>query len=464
MPLALLSLWAGMRRKPWISMLSACFASIPHALIGLETGAIAIATAGVIEVLDCWREKKSFKTIMVRIRPALMAGIAFLLFGYFFWIRRVMLCLDDDLFIHLLTFVRAPHHYTPSYFRRLDWLALIVFLISSYLSWSWWRKKDQPSKIKSDSFLIPIVLILILLFGGYVFVELIPIRIWVSAQIYRLVYIIKWLGLILIGRSIALWVSQLSSSPRSGLSSILALIGNGRAQPLVLFAAHVWQWIKEQTALKRFPVLTAVIGVILVLTSLASLVFYGNLLEFAFMMLFLMTLLIIVKVRRTGWRRIVMLSIIGLLTFTVLQLRTTHPAWMNLARITIEDGDDPIDKVARFAKEHTPVDALFLCPPRCGRFRIVAERGIVIDFISFVIADEAMQSWYNRILDCYGEAEAPGFEGARELDQQYHQISESKIHYLAANYGASHAVLYKDTPCAFPVLYEDEIYKLVRIE
>jgi hypothetical protein len=132
--------------------------------------------------------------------------------------------------------------------------------------------------------------------------------------------------------------------------------------------------------------------------------------------------------------------------------------------ITLADLRGPEVEIASFARGHIREDAVFLTPPLFGQFRITARRAIVVDFRWFPFHDLAMVEWRRRLSDCYGEAERAGFKAAFEMDRSYRAITDKKLIYIAKKYGSLYAVLYKETPTPFPILFENDTYKIVKIE
>jgi len=121
------------------------------------------------------------------------------------------------------------------------------------------------------------------------------------------------------------------------------------------------------------------------------------------------------------------------------------------------------DEVAFQAQKLTPKNALFLTPPAFGRFRLLAGRAIVVDFKSFPFQDAAMLEWRSRLQDCYGMVEKIGFAAAREMDVNYRSIPEQRVFMLARKYGINYAALYRVTDCKLPVIFENRVYKIVKV-
>ena len=132
-------------------------------------------------------------------------------------------------------------------------------------------------------------------------------------------------------------------------------------------------------------------------------------------------------------------------------------------RITSTYSTYYLDEIAFQAQRLTAKNALFLTPPAFARFRLLAGRAIVVDFKSFPFQDTAMLEWRTRLQDCYGTVEKIGFAAAREMDVNYRSIPMQRVLMLARKYGIDYAVLYRVTDCKFPVLFENRLYKIVRI-
>ena len=189
-----------------------------------------------------------------------------------------------------------------------------------------------------------------------------------------------------------------------------------------------------------------------------------------FTLLSLLVLLALFRIFRPGWvrRGMALMFVAGIVGLLVAGRGQPLPGIDWLVRpyvpiFTLTDVREPVDRVARFCRVHLPEAALVLTPPREGRFRLVAERAIVVDFKSPTTRDATMVEWRRRIADCYGAAEGGGFRAAEELDGQYRRMTDDRLEKLARRYGVTHAVLYSETPSRLAVLYEDERFKLVQL-
>jgi hypothetical protein len=119
------------------------------------------------------------------------------------------------------------------------------------------------------------------------------------------------------------------------------------------------------------------------------------------------------------------------------------------------------DEVARFAKQSTPEDSIFLTPPDWGQFRLLARRAIVVDFKAFPFADFAIAEWYERLIACYGNPAKKGTAMVDELIENYRRIDDNTLRTLRQRYKIDYAVLYKETSTNFEVLFQNSNYKVI---
>ena len=98
-----------------------------------------------------------------------------------------------------------------------------------------------------------------------------------------------------------------------------------------------------------------------------------------------------------------------------------------------------------------------------GHFRFVAERAIVVDFQAFPFSDSGILEWYHRMSDCYGIPDQKGFNAIRELNSNYKNIDDEKLAALKEKYDISYAVLFNETVTNYPVLFNNDKFKLIEI-
>lgn len=468
-PLALVALWAGIRRRPLICAAVAAIASLVHPLVGLQTGGIGLATAGLAAVVGLGGGRRSVRTTLLELLRVGAAVVGFGAFMMFVWVLPQETTIGARQFVEIVAHYRNPHHYLPSTWPVEGYAALFCFLAASAISWRWWYNDAATDKSLAWRVLIPALIVLVLCLGGYLFVEVFPSRLWTTAQTFRLLFIVKWLGLIMVGGTIARCLKA-RAGLEGALPGWLMLLCSGLAQPFVMLLAHLVRLFRQRLRSVLSPRGIGLgIGAALAV-AVVALMKYGSVHETVLLCLFAGLAFWFVLVPRR-WYRFVFGAVVLCVAVAALGVYwyVAKPSELrSLTRLrpvmTLTDIGGPAVQMAHFARRNTPEDAVFLTSPRSGRFRIVARRAIVVDFKSFPFQDWAMVEWRRRLRDCYGEMKHAGWPGAGELEDAYRHITDERLLFVAEKYGASYAVLYRWTETALPVVCQNIAFKIVKIE
>ena len=107
--------------------------------------------------------------------------------------------------------------------------------------------------------------------------------------------------------------------------------------------------------------------------------------------------------------------------------------------------------------------AIFVVPPFLGRFRVGAERAIVVDFKGMPFSGDAQREWYERMRACCLASGFRGVPGQNVFYRGYREIDDEKLRFLRDTYGATFAVLINDTPTNMPKVYADDVFTIVSI-
>lgn len=470
-PLALASLWLAFKGRPLAAGVLCAANSFIHPLIGVEVGGIALAAAATGALWDRVRPipdtpRRTARELLATLGGLLVLSLTFTLL----WVRPMSHPLDTDTFVDLMVRLRHPHHSMPSEFGGpLEYGAAAAFLLAALVSWTWWYRADTGNRRAARRVLPAIVVVVLAFAGGYVFVELIPTRAWASAMSARMTFVLKWLGLILFGGTAA---RILEGSREFGHAAMgwLLLIGAGFAQPFVALWAHVAEGIRGRWEYRLTPAALGAVAGLALLVALMLLADFGSSFVETMALAFGLAVTFLMLLATRPWRRIGLpiLLVVLLVGAVVLTRYVDVPILSSRLRalqpvMSTADWRGPEAEAARWARENTPPDALFLAPPEFGRFRLAARRGLVVDFKSFPWQDEDMLRWKERLDDCYGGTDGLGFDAARRMDARYHEIGEERILAVALKYGATYAVLYADTPTELPVIYRNDAYKVVRL-
>jgi hypothetical protein len=457
-PLIFLSVWAAIRLRPVACGLAAGLGSLlhPHALI---FGGATLAAAGMALALPAVLRKQPVQNkrwMGLAGGWAILLGLATLMLAPYFGTERMA----NDQYVQIHAYFRNPHHLVPSTFSLGSYLKTPFFLTAAGLAWRRWRRSQGRDRLPAGVMPMMAVVVGVLCLGGVVFVEIVPSRLWASAQTFRTTLIIRWLGVILMAGWIA---DRLERERRLGLVALLASL-SPITMALVMVGAEARGWFQ-----RRLPQLAPLLEWPWLLVAVAAVLLVMPMLAYHWMVfpLFAAMALVAGYVRPVRWAHAANAALTAGAVALLLggQAVLPAPVAQHVRRpvFALSDHTGPVPDMAAFIREETPADAVLLTPPLGGSFRLLSERAIVVDFKSYPNLDPAMAAWQERLFDVYGATEIGGFPAAEEMDGRYREISDDRLREVAAGYGASHAVLYVETPSTMPVLYQNEVYKLVAL-
>jgi hypothetical protein len=411
-PCALAAIAAAIGGHRLRATLWAIATSVVHPLYGLAAGGALALTAGLVKPLD---GRSSARERMLANAASLAAfAAAFMLL----WHRaEAEPRLDDGTFFEIYGRVRAAHHLLPSRFPGRDWAMFGIFTASSACF-------ALASRERMRSALLPLAwlgaLALLGFIAGYVFVEVVPVRLVLVLQLYRFTCFTTWLGIVL----------------AAGAFSALAHVRN---------AGELLAW-RPLTAVLGFALLAA--GELLLQPQRRG-----------------VTLLVISIVVSAAWAarasRRPQLGVLGLATvllFLGLRLGAygERRIWLGNLRpsFVLSDVKTRYDDVARFAREHTAVSDVFVIADgatsaNAGMFRYKAGRALFGEYKVFPFRDGEMAEWYER------DRALKTLRRASNNDLRLWSLSQ--------RYDLAYAVLSNDMPSAFPVAFQGDHYRLVSL-
>ncbi len=462
MPFILLGFYWVLKKKYILSALSFGIASLFHALLGLEFGWILISVSILDALIRHLRKEDApnhWRSLIIGV--GLLAAISAAVLLPF----TLQESIPADEFIRLVAYVRHPHHYLPSTFELWQYGQAAVYLLGFGFIFSFCLSSSSILDSSKRFFYLMGGLLLLLCLGGYLFVEVWPSRLWTSAQMFRLLFLVKWFSIVLV----AGWVGSLIEDPgkrdsrKYSLGALIAMV-----TPVSLAWVALTSFARERI-LPKFRLPTWLLHDWVILTiSLVAVILYQPELRTWFLFLFFASLLLVMRALK--WRlwihivsSAVMFSIAVVLVVFSFQggapvfLKSEVP-FFPLYPTTSETAD-----MAAFARENTPIDAVFLTPPKFGEFRYMAERAIIVDFVAYPFQDLSMKEWYLRMADCYTATDLLGFTAVPEINHRFHSISDEKLTTIAEKYGVTYAVVNDDTPTNFSVLFRTYSFKMIEI-
>jgi hypothetical protein len=462
LPFILLGFYLILKRRVIPAALSFGVASLFHALLGLELGWILFGVVVLDVIFQKFRkEPQVSKLLPIGIGLVIMAVFSFvLLYPY-----TQQTPIPADEFNHLVAYVRHPHHYLPSYFEPWQWGQAAVYLLG--FAFAFWFALKRSAALRSHKrFLITIgALLALLCLGGYLFVEVWPSRLWTSAQMFRLPYLLKWFSIVLLTG----WAGDQIENPaekESRLLGISAAVSLVTPVSLAFVPLALWARTVIMPKLKLSPKLLQD-AVILVVTLGLAAIYKPEFRTWAcYLILFAsIGLLTFLKSKKVGLLAGISMPLAFSVLFILFSTTLTPPSFLKyeVPFFSLYKTTGEVAEVASFAKANTPADAVFYTPPRMGEFRFLAKRAIVVDFAAYPFQDLSMREWYRRIADCYGVSPLMGFDSVTQLNLTVYRISDEELKTLSDQYGFDYAVVYDSTETYYPIVFRTQSLKLIHI-
>jgi hypothetical protein len=188
-PLVLLAILLALQKRIAWSMLTGGAASLIHPLFGLETMALVLFVWIVAELL----QKVRFQSLAIQLIVPTLLFTIFALLSILPQLNQPFQ-LDTPQFIHILGHFRHPHHYIPGSFPATHYLLFLAFLFA--FSYAWYALRKTLGNYHRHFILLLNLSILAACIAGYLFVEIVPLRLATMAQTFRLLYLFKWTGMI----------------------------------------------------------------------------------------------------------------------------------------------------------------------------------------------------------------------------------------------------------------------------
>ena len=461
-PLVLGSLWAGFLGRLKSCAFLAGIASIIHPLVGLGAGCIILGSASLVEFLGGLRQRFTIGlTSLARVISAwlilvLIAAVNVL--PYYLNAERI----PTIHFIDILARYRNPDHYLPSTFPISWYIEGACFLAATLLSWGMLRRHRQFRPIAECAFLV-IAIVLLACLGGYLFVEIIPTRIWTTAQTFRTLALIKWLGYVGIAGVVALGLSR---NPETQTRTDAAPMLLGVMSPETMFLTqmvesirHTWAGrMVSKLSINHFTILLVVVGYLLFLQ-------YVNVTFLLFLLIAYTAVFTMDAFFRASIPILLTCGTAGFLLYgTPVLSEKYHGYRLPKPVFTLDAMAGSRVETAALMRRETPADAVILTPPNFHLERLLSRRAIVADFNMFPFRDIDMLKWYQRMIDCYGPVSGGGGAARSAIVRRYRTISETDLRACAKKYGASYAVLYPETSTSYPLVARTDRFKLVALE
>lgn len=461
-PLALLGFYLILSGRHAAAVPAFAAGALMHPLIGMEIAAIAYAAAGAASLV-CWRERGGLGGL----KPLILSAAALGAVMIAVWAVPMAIVGGERMpaseFFQTLAVFRAPHHYLGLDFFRFQWIFAGVFCAAAAFAFGmrlWRHSIDYPTL----AFAAAIGAVAVLCLASLYFVDMAESRLWATAQLFRMTMLLKWCAFLMLAWLFGEWIREGGAVEAILAAIAVAAAGDAFSYVLVLVAAAkvgydlARRWIGG-------PIIEGLIWLSLpiVFAAAAYVTYRYGLHEYAFRAALALACVALIfapwpgRDAGMGIAAVLVAAVIALTAFTRDQGLLGWDALK--AQYTFADLTGDEASIARAAEANSPPDSLWLVPPQFESFRVLANRAVVADFTSIPFQDMPMREWRERMETLYAPGDATGFEAARVMTENYRQGIDWRA--AANRYGATHAVLYRETPWDGPVLAENDTYKLV---
>ncbi len=466
-PFALFGLHLILSGRAVLAVLPFALAILAHPLIGAEVAMISVAAAALATVLRPDPKGRLLRDLL----PLALCGGLVLAVVAVAWILPAAGLAGERLppaeFFDTLARLRAPHHYIGSTFPTESWIIAAAFLLGFGLILA---RRYRDGELSGPAARAPVTLALagliavLLSLASLWFVDVAESRAWVTAQVFRMLMLLKWAGFLFLAVEARRWIA------RDGTAGLLLAAGvvlaTADSQPWVILIALALNALLPSLPRGLRPVVAAMAPLA------AALLFrrYGAEKEVVQAAVGLACL----GLAHAPWfgpRAGVALATVvaaGAVTLAVTTRGAEGPFGRKklAAHFVWADQSGPQVELARWAAAETPSDSLWLVPPDFERFRFLARRAVVADFTSIPFDDAAMRDWRQRMEALYGPFEgeayaAGGFSALAAMRKAWR--GGETVSAAAAAYGADFAILHGETPWDGPVLLTSGPYKAVAL-
>lgn len=467
MPFLLGAIWAGFRGFPILLALLSGIASIFHPTLGFEVGGIGFAISIIAAYFSIknpgLEQKRRF------VQEYLASFFIFAIFLVLFLVPYLQTPkIATKEFVETLAYFRHPHFYVFSSFEAREVRYGVYFVIGTVLGLIQLYRSKLISKVTLIQFGFLYFVLVLLSVLGVLFIEIYPTRLITVIQPFRLLLLVKWLGLLLVSTLSAVYIqNQKDDSSAIGYLSILSLL-----TPTALFINQVFLSVREQIRYlqgKDRGNIWFGLAFVLILTYMIFFTGFGRSSSLVYLGLLTLAFIIALLSHKQHLRIITLLSLLVALPFIIQNSsKFPEPIAVHLRpyelELELQAESGELQHLSEYVNQKTPLTAVFLTPPFFGQFRITAERAILIDYRTFPFQDQAMQAWKTRLAEIYAVPTTMNyFSSAMLADESYRTISDQRILKIVREFPFDYAILYSETATELPVLFETTSYKLVQV-
>ncbi len=421
-PLCLLAFYLVLKDRPVAAAMTLGAATWVH----IQLGAITMLILGAGMLLR-WR-RTGFGRILLAGLLYFVAASPTLLAQWNTYMRSPSLLSPRD-YLYLHAIFRQPHHLIPSSWPGADWYRFFLILALAAPAVAWRQRPDRQ-------ILTWIALISVLCVLGTVFVEIIPVKLFIRLQTFRQLIFVKYFAVLYAARFLLDVVRNrpwLEKLPALAVLTIqnYTLIGLCGALLFAVRQNRRWLW-----AIGLFGA-GVVTGIAAVATTSQGIPMFWHSFGVSLRGLWFGPAQVVFLVLLLLWNR-------EALAPALLSLILIVRAAFGLPYFSYDQA--PPDAWVQFctkAKEAIPVDAVVITPPYLAGFQLVAQRAEVANWKCTPMVERELVDWKKRLDDLAGAVDlrCSGWPWcASALAGGYGRLREPEFRNLAQKYGARYVV------------------------
>ncbi|MEE9428450.1 MAG: DUF6798 domain-containing protein [Paracoccaceae bacterium] len=455
-PLALFAIYFMLESRYWLGAFFGALASAFHPTIGAEITLLGFGGVGASLFFFQTQEP-------VRWLALIGAVLLFVLSLIVLWVLPSIgtggAKLSNEEFFSIIAQFRAPHHYLGLEFDNRAWLQAGAFL-ATMTALAVIHTGQYSVSRPVFALWAAVLMVLVLCAASLWFVDIQHSRIWVTAQVFRMLMVLKWLGFLYFGWAAGQWLGALALAPLALVAAVV--VASADANPYVaLMVLITWLGFRLLNISNVLQILISIPVLILAVMLQRKFGIDDQSLRA------LVALIALGSIYILPWRSllgtltaagVVAASLAGAVTmrhngiFGIESFRSQYQ-WPDLS-------GDEFD-IARMAKKVSPVGSVWMIPPDLIVFYTLAERPVVVNFLAIPFEDSAMAQWRARIDALYGPISGGGFPALNQMKILYKQ--SPNLETAAERYGAKFAILHAETPWLGKILAENDSFKAVQI-
>lgn len=394
-----------LKNKIILGSLLFSMASYFHPLIGLEAPLIFYLALFI-----------AFKSNWNKLRRVLKSVILYLLFSFPSFFIYILSFLSQNhneinktILLNIIAKIASPFHYLPSSWSTYNYMSFGIF---TFIFFCLYRmvpnlfRKDAKTAIRNI-----LIIISVLFISGYIFTEIIPIYFIVIAQFFRMTVILYWIFAVVI------------------YSACIAIAINPKINVFLRFISASLPFILSQFNKIIIPGITNYLFIFLII-------------------------IISIILARASLKRLCNVALI--LAIISLPLLYRHYQFQYDALYPFMTAET---KTALWVKNNLNNNAQFLVPPNFIRFRLIAQKPIVVDRLVTPFEEKGIIQWLERMNDISGNRiNKYNINNENLFIEGYKKMDMERLDYLKSKYNFDYLIMEKYRQLPLPQIYSDSDY------